>query len=194
MTRRRIVLMATLVLLTITACGATDNASDTASEQTASASSTPAEPESSEPTEDTTPPAPHATCRLRGKRRAKVTLKDSGDALVASFDGQRVVERGTTLYAVTAFDDAGEIGVQLGMKFQDGKQIGYFVFDFGTSKQTNLEGSPERSGKTVRGTFPADALGDLADAGAASWSAAINVNGNDVGNCPGSIDSLPFPG
>lgn len=98
------------------------------------------------------------------------------------------------LYSVTAFDEAGEVGVQLGMKFQNGEQIGYFVFDFVTYEQTNLDGSPEVAGKTVRGTFPADALGDLADAGVASWSAAFNVNGNDVGTCPGGVDSLPFPG
>jgi hypothetical protein len=187
---RRLTPLAAVALLMLTACGGTtDDEPDAANEDTTAPSSTPAEP-----TRESTPETPRATCTLKGKQSAKVTLEDTGDDLVATFDGQPVTDRGTVLYSVTAWDEAGEVGVQLGMKYLDGEQIGYFVFDYVTSEQTNLDGSPEVNGKAVRGTFPDDALGDLADAGAASWSAAFNVNGNDVGTCPGGIDSLPFPG
>lgn len=146
------------------------------------------------PTGESTPQPSAATCTLKGAQSAKVTLEEQGDALVATFDGQPIADKGTVLYSVTAWDQAGEEGVQLGMKYLNGDQVGYFVFDYGTSEQSSLDGTPEVSGEVVQGTFPTHLVGDIADAGVATWSASLNVDGDDVGTCPGGIDSLPFPG
>ncbi|RNL64287.1 hypothetical protein EFK50_07095 [Nocardioides marmoriginsengisoli] len=98
------------------------------------------------------------------------------------------------LYSVTAYDAAGEQGGQIGAKFQDGKQIAFFVFDFGAGAQTNLPGAPEVSGKAVQMSIDDGDLGPLEGVQVGSWSAAYTVDGQDVGVCPGGIDSLPFPG
>lgn len=189
MTRRLGPLVA-LALLTLTACGgASDDKPDAATDK---AESRPSASTSDEPTETAAAPR-RASCNLKGKR-AKVTLEDAGDALTVTFTGQPITKSGTALYVATVWDEAGEVGRQLGAKYLDGKQIAYFVFDFDTSEQTNLDGSPEVSGKTIDGTFPASALGDLDPGDVASWSAAFNVNGDDVGTCPGGYESLPFPG
>lgn len=134
-----------------------------------------------------------ATCTLVGKRKAQVTLEYGDSGFDLTFIGQPVPRRGTALYSATVFDESGEYGDQLGMKFLNGKQVAYFVFSVDTSEQTNLDGAATVNGDTVSGTFPAGDLGQLADAGPASWSAAFNVEGSDVGECPGGIDSLPFP-
>jgi hypothetical protein len=132
-------------------------------------------------------------CKLKGSG-GTATLEQTADGLVMTFKGLPVPASGTVLYSVTAYDIAGENGGQLGVKYQDGEQVGYFVFDFGDAEQTNLDGSPEVSGDTLS-TSVADAdLGPLSGVAVASWSAAYSVNGKDVGTCPGGIDSLPFPG
>jgi hypothetical protein len=76
----------------------------------------------------------------------------------------------------------------------NGEQIAYFIFSMDTYKQTNLDGSAIVNGNAVSGTFPAHDLGQLAEVGPASWSAVLNVEGRDVGECPNGIDPLPFPG
>jgi hypothetical protein len=135
-----------------------------------------------------------ATCTLKGQRRADVTLEYTDEGFDFTFTGQPVPPSGTALYSATIFDKTGEYGVQLGVKYLDGEQIAYFIFSEDTVEQTNLDGEATVDGDTVSGSFPADHLGALADAGPASWSAAINVDGNDVGLCPGGYNSMPFPG
>lgn len=138
--------------------------------------------------------APKATCTLKGKGKADVALEYTDDGFDLTFSGQPVPPTGTALYSATVFDKTGEYGAQLGMKFLDGEQIAYFVFDFTTVEQANLDGDVIVNGDVVSGSFPADRLGQLADAGPASWSAAFNVEGNDIGECPGGFKSSPFPG
>ena len=133
-----------------------------------------------------------ATCTLKGQHKADVTLEYTDEGFDLTFTGQPVPASGTALYSATIFDKTGEYGVQLGVKYLDGEQIAYFIFSMDTYKQTNLDGAATLSGDTVSATFPADHLGQLADAGPASWSAAFNVDGTDVGVCPGGIHSLPF--
>lgn len=135
-----------------------------------------------------------ATCTLRGQRKANVTLLYTDEGFDLTFTGQPVPPRGTALYSATVFDKSGEYGAQLGVKYLDGEQIAYFIFSEDLVKQTNLNGEATVDGDTVSGSFPSDHLGALADAGPASWSAAINVEGNDVGLCPGGYKSLSFPG
>ena len=179
MTRRRLALGAVgaALLVALAACGGTDDeGSDTASE------------------EASTPEAREATCTLKGKRKAEVTLRDTGDALVVTFVGQPVPSQGDALYSVTALDESGDNGVQLGMSFLNGEQDGYYVFDFGPVQQANLSDDVSVDGKTVTGKFPVDQLGKLGEEGIAAWSATFNVLGDDVATCPGGGGSLPFPG
>jgi hypothetical protein len=135
-----------------------------------------------------------AACTLKGQRKADVTLEYTDEGFDFTFTGQPVPPSGTALYSATIFDKTGEYGVQLGVKFLDGEQIGYFVFSEDMVEQTNLDGEATVDSDTVSGSFPADSLGSLADAGPASWSAAINIEGTDVGLCPGGYNSMPFPG
>lgn len=109
---RRLAPLAAVALLALTACGGTtEDEPDAASKEPTASSSAPTESESSEPSQESTPKTPRAKCTLKGKESANVTLEDNGDALVATFDGQPVTDRGTVLYSVTAWDAAGEIGV-----------------------------------------------------------------------------------
>ena len=135
-----------------------------------------------------------ATCMLKGKRKADVALEYGDQGFNFSFMGQPVPPSGTALYSVTVFDKTGEYGVQLGVKYLDGKQTAYFIFSFDTNEQVNLDGTAVVEGNAVSGNFPAKDPGQLLDAGPASWSAVFNVEGNDVGECPGDAKSLPFPG
>jgi hypothetical protein len=135
-----------------------------------------------------------ATCTLKGQRKADVTLEYTNEGFDLTFTGQPVPSSGTALYSATIFDKTGEYGVQLGIKYLDGEQIAYFVFSEDAVEQSNLDGEATVDGDTVSGGFPTEYLGALADASPASWSAAINVEGNDVGLCPGGYDSMPFPG
>lgn len=190
MTRRHLVPVVA-AFFALTACGGStdDGTGNSASDTTPSQSSHPTASES-----DKLTAVKQATCKLKGPETADVTLQETGDGLVATFEGQPVRPSGSTFYSVTAFDQAGEEGVQLGMKFLDAELIGYFVFDIGLTQQANLDGSPDLTGKTVRGFFPIEELGTLGKVGAASWSASFSLDGTDVGLCPGDYESQPFPG
>lgn len=133
-----------------------------------------------------------ASCVLKGSRAARVRLVDGDDALVATFTGQPVADKGTTGYFVTVFDDAGDHGAQLGITYRDGNPEGYFVFDVGTSTQENLDGEATVDGDTVTGEFPKSAkpLGDF-DVG--EWNATFAGNGSDLGKCPKNEFLQPFP-
>ncbi|WP_166389596.1 hypothetical protein [Nocardioides ochotonae] len=67
------------------------------------------------------------------------------------------------------------------------------MFDFGSAQQTNLDGEADVSGDSVTASASDAELGSLSGVEVGSWSAAYNENGNDLGVCPGGIDSLSFP-
>lgn len=138
--------------------------------------------------------AGEAACKLKGSSGGAAKLVQDGDGLTMTFTGLPVKSSGTVLYSVTAYDATGEQGGQLGVKYQDGKQVAFFVFDFGAGSQTNLDGDSEDTGNGVTASIADDDLGPLSGVKVAQWSAAYAVNGDDVGVCPGGIDSLPFPG
>jgi hypothetical protein len=132
-----------------------------------------------------------ASCDLKGKHPAHVTLTDDGDSLIATFEGQPVADTDTTGYFVTVFDEAGETGAQLGMHYLDGELIDYSIFDIGGAFQENLEGNPQVDGDTVTGTFP-KSVKPLGDFDVAKWNAAFTLAGRDMGNCPKGMGYLPF--
>ncbi|MDB5963493.1 MAG: hypothetical protein JWP59_4787 [Massilia sp.] len=177
-------------VVALSGCGGEESGDDPSADN----DSAPTSPEqSSEAPSETAAPA-SATCNLKGKSGGTATLEQTSDGLVMTFAGLPVPDTGTALYSVSAYDAAGEQGGQFGVKYQDGEQIAFFVFDFGTVEQTNLDGEAETSTDGITATAADADLGPLSGVEVGSWSATYNVNGNDVGTCPGGIDSLPFPG
>ena len=98
---------------------------------------------------------------------------------------------GTVLYVIDASDDSGNVSLNLGVKYLDGSQIAYYVFDFDSAYQTDLEGYATQQGNRVEAFFPQDAIADLE--GRFMWRSVLNVRGDDVDSCPAGGD-LPFPG
>jgi hypothetical protein len=88
-----------------------------------------------------------------------VTLTRVGDRLAVKF-----VTKGsppaadTALYAVAVSSASGEKTRQLGVKFADGRQVAYFVFDMGAGQQQNLPGEALRKGRVLTASFPASAV------------------------------------
>lgn len=193
MNKRTIVAASLVFLVTagLSSCGGPETDS---ADPTAESAGTLDESESASPTDNPEPEAREANCTLKGKNNAKVTLVDTGDAVVLTFKGQRVPASGTVGYYADMWDETGEVGGQVGMQYQNGELLSFFYFDSVAARQTNLEGEPTPSGSTITGVFPDEALGDLADTGAARWSAALSLNGKDVGFCPGGYRTQPFPG
>lgn len=183
---RRLASLAAAVLLALTACGTSDDEPEAGVDDKDAPSSSPSEQSPAE--------SRVATCTLKGSESAEVTLEDNGDAFVMKFDGRPIPASGTALYSATLWDAAGENGVQVGAKYLDGRLIGYFAFDMDETYQTNLDGEPTVTGKTLAGVYPVDSLGDLDPAEVVRWSAAFSVDGEDVGMCPGGHESQPFPG
>ena len=129
---------------------------------------------------------------LKGSHTARVRLVDNDDALVATFTGQSVADKGTTGYFVTVFDEAGDNGAQLGITYRDGNPEAYFVLDLGEAMQENLDGEATVYGDTVTGEFPKSAK-PLGDFDVAEWNATFAGNGTDLGTCPKKEFLQPFP-
>ena len=178
-----------LALLGFAGCGS-DAPDPSRSEPINSASSSTPAKASEEPASSS---GAEATCKLKGSPGGTATLGQDPAGLTMTFTGLPVPPSGTALYSVTAYDAAGEHGGQLGVKYQGGKQIAFFVFDFESGTQTNINGEAEASKDGVTATVPDADLGPLSGVAVTQWSAAYNVNGDDLGVCPGGIDSLPFP-
>lgn len=151
--------------------------------------------DSAKPEQSTSPkaaaPTPTAACDLSGAK-VHVTLTEGKKAIVVTFTGQAVPASGSVGYFAEVWDKAGNTGAQLGMKFNDGEPEGYFVFDNGAAKQTNLDGKADVDGSTVTGTFPKSA-GPLSDFDIAQWNAGLSINQKDVGTCPSDDYLQPFP-
>lgn len=138
-------------------------------------------------------PQRRATCELTGTHPAKVTVSQSADGLSIEFAGQPVPASGTAIYSIVAFDQLGEKGGQIGVEFRDGKQTSVFVADADTAEQTHIDSDANASADRVSMSIANANLGPLTDVPIARWSAALTLDGDDVGNCPDSMDYLPFP-
>lgn len=73
---------------------------------------------------------PAAGCVLAGSHPAYVTLLDDNEKMFTTWSGQRAPRTGTAGCNVTVYDAHGNVG-QLGVKYLDRKQIGYFIADVG---------------------------------------------------------------
>lgn len=89
---------------------------------------------------------------------------------------------GTVLWSLLATNPAGST-VQLGYKTLDGQKAGYFYFPFAEGAQHNMDGFADTDTPGEIGMIlpqaGLDALGP-----AWWWSAAVNVDGQDVDFCP----------
>jgi hypothetical protein len=113
----------------------------------------------------------------------RVRLTSDGRSLTAAFATKSpVTSTDTVLYSIDAWNKDGSQGYQLGVKYLNGQQIAYFVFDQVAGKQVNLDGMAKIDGSTVTAKFPireTEALGD-----SFKWSATLSVEGDDVDRCP----------
>jgi hypothetical protein len=90
---------------------------------------------------------------------------------------------GIVLYSVTASSMKGDRVRQLGVKYLDGQQIAYFVFDPGGEPlQRNLAGNASRADSLLTAAFPYDAIAALGETW--EWSGSTTVEGRDVDDCP----------
>lgn len=108
----------------------------------------------------------------RAGESAQVTMTYTGE----------VPATGTVLWSVLATNPEGA-AVQLGYKTLDGQKIGYFYLPFAEGTQHNMDGfadtdTPGEIGMVLP-QAGLDALGPVW-----WWSAAVNVDGQDVDFCP----------
>jgi hypothetical protein len=92
----------------------------------------------------------------------------------------------TVHWAILASSPSGNRALQLGVRFQDGRQTDLYVFDAGSADQQNLPGAASLDGAVLMVAFPYDAVAELGKTW--KWSATTNVEGNDVDDCPDEGD------
>lgn len=102
-----------------------------------------------------------------------------------------VPSSGTVLYSVTAWNDAGDAGYQIGTKFQNGQEIANFVYDMTASEQENITNGAVHADGQVSTRYPLDSLSGLGDS--FTWSATVTVDGKDVDRCPDGQEKTQFP-
>lgn len=152
------------------------------------------EPSTAAPSASTSPAATTARCKDKAGDAEvgdfqQVDLKRSGDELVATFAMTATPPKSGTFSAlVNVSDEPGNLSRQLGVKWQDGELVGYFIFDSGTAEQTNLDGEPTIDGKSVAMSFPWSSVEDLGDVW--NWYALTTVDGEDVDTCPEPGESV----
>jgi hypothetical protein len=102
------------------------------------------------------------------------------------------------LYTVRASDRAGDVSLELGVKYLDEQQVEYYVFDLlGSAGLRNLDREAAVDAHSVRATFPASEIDRLG--GRFRWRAALDVDGRDADLCPDPGEdglnptTLPFP-
>jgi hypothetical protein len=108
----------------------------------------------------------------RAGQSAQVTMTYTGEAPAT----------GTVLWSLLATNPAGST-VQLGYKTLDGQKAGYFYFPYAEGAQHNMDGFADTDTPGEIGMIlpqaGLDALGPVW-----WWSAAVNVDGQDVDFCP----------
>lgn len=117
-------------------------------------------------------------------------LTDAGDSLTVEWQTQNLGSAKTTLWAVMITGQDGGI-YQLAVK-QIGRQAQSWVFDFGTAAQEEVS-APGTLAVAPTGVSESFAYSAMPDLGAAfEWKATLNIDGQDVGFCPGSGTQLSF--
>jgi hypothetical protein len=128
-----LVLLTALAAVLLAGCAEGDDAAQSAP--------TTAPPTTAPSTISPPPRAEAATCRDKsgdGKPAdiKSVALRHDGDQLMVRFElTARPPTAGTTLWSISASSPSGDRVLQLGVKFQDGKQTAHYVFDAGSAEQ-----------------------------------------------------------
>ncbi len=113
----------------------------------------------------------------------EVVLNADGTVLTTRFvTADPIPPKGTVLYSAQLWSTDGNTGYQLGIKFLNGRTIGYFVFDLVKAHQANLSGDIPSGGTTMAAAFPVDRLEGLGET--FRWSATLSIGGDDVDTCP----------
>ena len=171
-------------------CGG--NPTDVKRTMTASQSAVPVgdTPADEEPEPD---PPPAAGCDLTGSHPTYVLVRDENGKIFTDWAGQPLPRTGTAGYYVTVYDAHGNVG-QLGVKYLDGKQIGYFIADLGGGQsQVNVDDQVVWDADSMTAGFP-KSMGFLAGGEIVGWSATYTLDGLDVAKCPDSAGAtLSFP-
>lgn len=161
------------------------------------------EPESEDPEESATTEeaTEEATCKddsndskggTPGTEMRKVTVTAQDDGLVITWwlAGPPNTQNGFYSMMPNSLDD--KRFYQFGVNFRQGVQDGYFVFNFQSLQQENLDGEAEVGADFIRGLFPRpDDLGEEFE-----WNASSTSGFKDVDGCPAgptSIRGIPFP-
>lgn len=119
----------------------------------------------------------------KGGDLTSVSLQSDGENLTATFETTKPIpSNGTALFAIDAWNEAGDTGYQLGLKYDGGQQIAHFVFDHVEANQTNLDGEASTDGTTTTATFPVSEVDSLGES--FQWTAVYNLAGDDVDECP----------
>jgi hypothetical protein len=183
-----------LAMLVALLAGCAGSDEPTQPESTAASPATPG----SEPTTTGSPsPAQASTCTdKRGDGESadirSVVLREDGDRLEVMFElTSQPPSAGTVHWAILASSPSGDRALQLGVRFQDGKQIAHYVFDVGSADQKNLPGAASLAGAVLTTAFPYAAVAELGRTW--KWSATTNVQGDDVDDCPDEGDDALNP-
>ncbi|GAB4098487.1 hypothetical protein [Sinomonas halotolerans] len=122
----------------------------------------------------------------------QVRLLSDGSLMFMTFTTTaNVPTTGTVLYSVTAWSPGGEIGYQIGAKFQNGREIANFVYNLTTSKQENITNGAVAADKQVSTRYPLSKLAGLGDT--FGWSGTLAVDGTEVDRCPAVDEKTHFP-
>ena len=129
---------------------------------------------------------------------ASATLKDEkGDAHLADLTSVRLdrtaedlrityqladglPRNGTAGIFLSVSSSDGSAVRQAGVKWLDGDQIAYFVYDF--EQQKNLPGEVVTKGNKIIAAFPLSEFAPLGEIW--KWSATTSLEGEDLDDCP----------
>ena len=87
---------------------------------------------------------------------------------------------GTAGIFLSVSSSDGSAARQAGVKWLDGDQIAYFVYDY--EKQKKLPGKVAMKGKRIIATFPLIEFAPLGNVW--KWSATTSLEGEDLDDCP----------
>lgn len=158
-------------------------------------SNSPEPVETTEPTEiESTAPPTGRSCSDRAGDGRDVDLtgvkvnRESGDLVVTWTTAKALPASGTVLLSIFTATPEGDDAKQFGVKYIDGRQSGYFVFDMGDARQENVDGTARREGRVLIGTFPESGLSESFE-----WRAIASRDGDDVDFCPEQGDDALNP-
>jgi hypothetical protein len=109
-----------------------------------------------------------------------VSLRRNGSNLEVTWSvTTSEISSGTAGFYVNVASADGSAADQLGVKYLDGRQVGYFVSG---EANVNVAGEAARSKRTIMGLFP---MNELQRYGRNfKWSATTTRDGNDMDACP----------